>query len=97
MKSYKRYIQVALPIAVALFIGGCSKSCSFLSGKKEPSPEEQNRPSYGGISVKRVVKRDIQMGEGNKQLQNGQTAIYKHTAWIYDPKKLANKVQIKAF
>ncbi len=56
---------------------------------------QEDRPSYGGITVKRVVKRDLAMGSG-AELNDGQTAFYKHTAWIYDPKKLANRgVQIE--
>lgn len=98
MKASKTILLPASCLIFALSIVGCSKSCSNLGGEKsgpETSEKQPERPSYGGINVKRVVKRDLAAGEG-PALQNGQTAVYKHTAWIYDPKALANKgIQIE--
>lgn len=98
MKLSKKIVLSVFSLVFAISIVGCTKSCSNMGGKKdapEAAEKQPERPSYGGINVKRVVKRDLAAGEG-PALQNGQTAVYKHTAWIYDPKALANKgVQIE--
>lgn len=95
MKISRRFIHITIGTALAFCLIGCTKSCSYFGSNKEAQTPEKPRPSYGGISVKRVVKRDMAPGSG-AAIQDGQTAVYKHTAWIYDPKALANKgVQIE--
>lgn len=93
--SYKKTGFITT-LVCTIFVVGCSKSCSNLGDKKaETEAVQKDRPNYGGIAVKRVIKRDLSLGQG-AELKNNQTAIYKFTAWIYDPKKPANRgVQIK--
>lgn len=95
MRKFVKSVFYSLLVVATLILVGCSKSCTQTGGDKTVTTPEEERPSYGGISVKRVVKRDLTMGTG-PELKDGQTAVYKHTAWIYDPKKLANRgVQIE--
>lgn len=98
MKTSKKILLSTAGLVFTMAIVGCTKSCSNLGKNQQDTQQDQQqaeRPSYGGINVKRVVKRDLTQGEG-AELKSGQTAVYKHTAWIYDPKALANKgVQIE--
>lgn len=95
MRKIIKSALYAVVVVATVVLAGCSNSCTQLGGEKTVSTPEEDRPSYGGISVKRVVKRDLALGSG-PEIQDGQTAVYEHTAWIYDPKKLTNRgVQIE--
>ena len=93
----KSWVQVFVVSIGLLTFAGCTKSCSQKSGSgtAEKSAEEKQpeRPSYGGISVKRVVKRDLAMGNGATVSAASQIS-YKQTTWVYDPKKPANQGQL---
>jgi FKBP-type peptidyl-prolyl cis-trans isomerase FkpA len=92
--SERNFILVTLLTTISVFFVGCSK-CSKTPEEQKPStekPKVDDKPNYGGISVKRVVSRELGKGEG-PAVTNQSTIKYKQTTWIYDPKKLANKGQ----
>lgn len=92
--SYRKFFACAIVGATFVFFSGCSKCSKTPSGRsaKERKDKQSKRPSYGGISVKRVVTRDLAKGQGATV---GPKSIirYNYTTWIYDPKMQANKGQ----
>lgn len=88
--TLKSTLQITTLLVVAMMIVGCSKSCTRRSEKPETKTEQDGRPNYRGITVQKVVKRELRAGKG-EGLKSGQTAIVNYVAWIYDPKKPGNR------
>ncbi|NQZ00715.1 MAG: FKBP-type peptidyl-prolyl cis-trans isomerase [Bdellovibrionales bacterium] len=90
-----RHIFTSTLVATGLlFFAGCSKCSQTPEGAKpKADAQKPDKPNYGGISVKRVVTRELGKGSGSKTVTKTSTIKYKQTTWIYDPKKPANKGQ----
>jgi FKBP-type peptidyl-prolyl cis-trans isomerase FkpA len=94
--TFWSWLKITIAVIGLISFVGCTKSCSEKPGsteKTDAKQEKPDRPSYGGISVKRVVKRDLAVGQG-KTVDANSDITYKQTTWVYDPKKPANQGQL---
>lgn len=73
-------------------IVGCTNTCSERPITEFGNPKD--KPSYSGISVGSVVKRDLLIGFGQEEVKTTNSIEYRQTTWIYDPKKPANRGQL---
>jgi FKBP-type peptidyl-prolyl cis-trans isomerase FkpA len=88
---------LVVAIGILTFVG-CTKSCSQKPGSESTGDStavdnKPKRPSYDGISVKRIVKRDLVIGKGQTVKPSSEIS-YKQKTWIYDTKKPANQGQL---
>lgn len=86
-----------------LFVLGClvlsfsSCTCSRKGGvpessekKAAPEYDPNKAPDYSGITVERVISRDIEVGKG-EEIKEGKTVSGYYGMWVYAPAQLANK------
>ncbi|MCM2280597.1 MAG: FKBP-type peptidyl-prolyl cis-trans isomerase [Bdellovibrionaceae bacterium] len=85
-----------------LFILGClilsftSCTCSKKAkesetGKAAPTTPDPNKaPDYSGITVERVIAKDVSSGKGGEVKAGSKVSGY-YSMWVYAPAQLANK------
>lgn len=90
--AVRKILAFFLGSFIAIGISGCAKFCAKKNMAPPPSGEPQREvktPNYSGITVRKVVVREVGKGTG-KEVKEGDKVSVKYTEYIYDPAALGN-------